>query len=244
MTLDAESVPLQPCGILVRGSFAQLISIEKMGNGVVNGWTICNTSTDFCTTFHVFTLCKRLTIGRFLPWMRLVIFIVYGRDLGKTAILCPRQVCQFRRSWVSHERCMAILVGAMMILSVYLPHSGYDEEDYFATLEAVRNLVDEGKKLGAVDIFIGGDLNIELKLELGDEDLQGLDGIDWYGIYGPECLGGGEDVIIYEKKLWWLQLLRDFDCTVTSTWVDAENLWECHTWRALSLVSERNNLII
>ena len=39
-------------------------------------------------------------------------------------------------------------------------------------------------------------------------------------------------MITYEKKLWWLQLLRDFDCTVTSTWVDAENLGECHTWRA------------
>ena len=58
MTLDVESVSLQP-----RGSFAQLISIEKMGNGVVNGWTIYNTSTDFCTTFYVFMLYKRLTIG-------------------------------------------------------------------------------------------------------------------------------------------------------------------------------------
>ena len=28
------------------------------------------------------------------------------------------------------------------------------------------------------------------------------------------------------------QQLRNFDCTVTSTWVDAENLGECHTWRA------------
>ena len=65
----------------------------------------------------------------------------------------------------------------MMILSVYLPHSGYDEEDYFATLEAV------GKKLGAVDFFIGGDINIELKLEPGDEDLQGLNGIDWWDLW-------------------------------------------------------------
>ena len=52
------------------------------------------------------------------------------------------------------------------------------------------------------------------------------------GGHGPDCLRGGEDVVTYESKLWWLQLLRDFDCTVTSTWVDAENLGECHTWRA------------
>ena len=49
--------------------------------------------------------------------------IVYGRDLGKTAILCPRQVCQFRRSWVNHERCTAILVGGNEDFSVYLPQS-------------------------------------------------------------------------------------------------------------------------
>ena len=159
---------------------------------------------------------------------------MYGRDLvkKKTAILCPRQVSQFRRSWVSHARCTAIFVGAMMILSIYLPHSGHDEEDHIANLEAVRDIMGEGKKLGAVDFFIGGDINIELKLELGDEDLQGLDGTDWYGIFGLECLEGGEDVITYEKKLRWLQLLRDFDCTVTSTFVDDKNLGECHTWRA------------
>ena len=55
--------------------------------------------------------------------------IVYGRDLGTTAILCPRQVCQLRRSWISHERFTAILVGSAMILSVYMPHSGRDEEE-------------------------------------------------------------------------------------------------------------------
>ena len=85
-----------------------------------------------------------------------------------------------------------------MILPVDLPHSGYDEEDYFATLEAARDIMGEGKKLGAVDFLIGGDINIELKLELGDVDLQGLNGFDWYGIYGSGCLGGGEDVM--ERK--------------------------------------------
>ena len=52
------------------------------------------------------------------------------------------------------------------------------------------------------------------------------------GFMGLKCCGGGEDVITYEKKLRWLQLLRDFGFTVTRTWVDAENLGECHTWRA------------
>ena len=33
----------------------------------------------------------------------------------------------------------------MMILSVCLPHSGFDKEDYFAPLEAVRDIMGEGK---------------------------------------------------------------------------------------------------
>ena len=41
------------------------------------------------------------------------------------------------------------------------------------------------EKLGATDFFIGGDINIELKLEPDHEDLQGLAGMDWYGMYGP-----------------------------------------------------------
>ena len=145
---------------------------------------------------------------------------VYGRDLGRTAILCPGQVSHLRRSWISHERVTAILVGSMMILSVYMLHSGCDEEDYIMMIEAVRDIMSEGKSMGTVDYFIGGDLKIELKLETDHEDLQGLDGIDWYGIYGPECRGGDEDVISYEKKLRWLPLLREIGCVVTSTWVE------------------------
>ena len=71
--------------------------------------------------------------------------IVYGRDLGKTAIFCPRQVKHFRRSWISHDRITAILVGSTMIMSVYMPHSGYDEEEYSATLDAVWDILLEGK---------------------------------------------------------------------------------------------------
>ena len=39
-----------------------------------------------------------------------------------------------------------------MLLSVYMPHSGLDEEDYIEALEVVRTTLVEGKKAGAVDI--------------------------------------------------------------------------------------------
>ena len=74
----------------------------------------------------------------------------------------------------------------------------------------------EGRKAGAIDFYIGGDINIEMKLGNAGDDLWGLDSIESYGMYGPECRGGGEDVITYEK-LRWLPLLKEFNCTVTST---------------------------
>ena len=80
-----------------------------------------------------------------------------------------------------------------------MSHSGHDEEDCIATLEAVRNNMNEGRKLGAVVFYIGGGINIELKLEDNGENIRGLDGIDWYGLHGPECRGGWEDVLLTGK---------------------------------------------
>ena len=46
-----------------------------------------------------------------------------------------------------------------MLLSVRMPHSGRDEEDY---IEAVaRTTLTEGKKAGAGDFFIGCDFGLE-----------------------------------------------------------------------------------
>ena len=87
-----------------------------------------------------------------------------------------------------------------MLLSVYVPHSGYDEVDNFGALESVRAALTEGKREGAVDFFVGGDLNIELKLDIADDEHRGLGSIEWYGMYGHECRGGGEDANVYEKN--------------------------------------------
>ena len=43
--------------------------------------------------------------------------------------------------------------------------------------------------MGAVDFFIGGDFNIELKLCLADDEHRGLDSIEWFGMCEPECEG-------------------------------------------------------
>ena len=59
--------------------------------------------------------------------------------------------------------------------------------DSIEALESVRATLTERKRAGAVDFFIGGDLNIEQKLDIADDEHPGLDSIEWYGMYGPEC---------------------------------------------------------
>ena len=114
-------------------------------------------------------------------------YIVHDRDHGKTDILCPRQVSQFRRSWVGHE----ILFASLMILSGYLPHGGY----YVTVLHDIRVIMEEGRALGAQDFFICGDISIELKLDANGQDSECWDSTDWHGLYGPVCRGGSKDEI-------------------------------------------------
>ena len=120
----------------------------------------------------------------------------------------------------------------MMLLSEDIPHSGRDEVDYIEALEVVRATLVEGKRMGAVEFFIGGDLNIELKLCHADDGNGSSDSIEWYGTYGLACEGTADDITAYENKLRWFQLLKDFSCIVTSTWTNNEDSREFHTWRA------------
>ena len=68
------------------------------------------------------------------------------------AILCPRGVHHFRRSWVDNGRCTAILVGTTMLFSVYMPLSGRDEVDYIEALELARATIMEGKRMVEVSL--------------------------------------------------------------------------------------------
>ena len=44
-------------------------------------------------------------------------YIVYGNDQRKTAILCPREVNDFRRLWVDSDGRTAIVVVTVMLRS-------------------------------------------------------------------------------------------------------------------------------
>ena len=64
--------------------------------------------------------------------------------------------------------------------------------------------VDIGGDGGAVDFYIGGDIDIEMRLGNAVEDLQ----TRWYGM---GCMGP------LTKNMRWFLLLKEFNCTVTST---------------------------
>ena len=59
-----------------------------------------------------------------------------------------------------------------------MPQSGRDAEDHIKALETVRATLTEGKKTGATDFIIGGDLNIEFRMDNANEDLVSI---------GTEC---------------------------------------------------------
>ena len=63
--------------------------------------------------------------------------------------------------------------GGIVELSVLMPHSGRDQEDYIEALAVVRNIMTEGKMGGSVDFYIGGEIDIEMKLGNAGEGLPG-----------------------------------------------------------------------
>ena len=132
-------------------------------SGVVSGWTTCdiNTSVHELPCFYALQETDNwTTFAMNVP-----------TDHCRTAILCLLEVDHFRRSRVDNDRCTAILVGSTMLLSVCMPHSGRDEVDYIEALVSLRVTLTERKREGG--FCIGGDLNLELKLDVDDDEHRG-----------------------------------------------------------------------
>ena len=118
-------------------------------------------------------------------------------------------------SLTGHERCTASMIGSMMVLSVYMPHGGFDEEEYITEIALVKIIMDDRNKMGPkISSFAAiSTLSSHWKGE-GGEEYHGLDSLYWYGLSGPECQIGREDVVTYEKTSLFasierLQLLGD-----------------------------------
>ena len=110
--------------------------------------------------------------------------IVYGRDHDRTAILCPREVNHFRRSWADHERCTAIMVGSTMLLSVYMPHSDRDEGGPHRGAGYGEGHPDRRQAMRVPSIsLLAAISDIELRLgNAGEDSFDFLNSIEWYGL--------------------------------------------------------------
>ena len=229
MTRDARKHEHNPRDSLDRGSFARLTPIVKMVTGAVSGWTTCDTSTVFCTTFLVFTLCKRSTIGRHLRWMCL--------GLPCTVVIMGEQ------PFCAHEKSTSFVAHALTMRDA--PPSWWDRRCcslFFCRtvvamrrttsrpLGVLRNIMTEVRKTGT-DFCIGGDINIEITLETLAKTSGGSTVLNGIVFMDPNA-----EVAVrmssLTKNLRWLQLLKEFNCTVTSTWVDNDDRGDYHTWRA------------
>ena len=120
-----------------------------------------------------------------------------------------------------------------MVLSVYTPHGGYNEEAHITELELMRTVM-EARRMKRKDFLTGGDLDIDLKLENEGAGLecQETENLDWSGLFGPECKKVGECLGSYTKELRWLQLLRDFGSVVKCDTQKNFNTWQgLSQWR-------------
>ena len=149
---DVERRALRPRRQHLRGSFCTVNLNREKGD------SCCEWLDDLRHKHHIlhdYTCFSALqeTDNLMTSAMNVAGYIVYGNDLGRTAILCPREVNHFRRSWIDNERCTAIMVGSTMLLSVYI-YICRTVAVMRRTASRLWRRLTEGKKAGAVDFFI------------------------------------------------------------------------------------------
>ena len=96
----------------------------------------------------------------------------------------------------------------------------------------------EGRRAGAKELCIIGDLNVEWWLLCTDED----DISEFNEMHGPLCWQGCERDHGGFKKLLWYGRTKEFNCKVTSTWSDCfagRKKWPSRTHNLLITLSEQ-----
>ena len=106
-----------------------------------------------------------------------------------------------------------------MLLSVCMPHSGHDEEDYINALGEPRTSLFAATLTLSLHWATRTRIYTALTVSTGTGCLH-QNAKKWRG----------RNHLL--EKLRWLQRMKDFDCTVTSTWTNNEGNREFHAWRA------------
>ena len=128
------------------------------------------------------------------------------------SLLVSDKFSTIKRSWVTEERCTAILFGTTMVLSVLAPDSKKSVEMYEEG-SAVK-VPREGRKVGAMNFYIAGDINVELGLMCTNENEED----ELTKLYGPLCWQGYDKGTGGFKKIMWCGIMKESDCKVSSSW--------------------------
>ena len=116
-------------------------------------------------------------------------------------------------------------------MAVYAPDSKKSLETYEECIPSVVQVLQEGRKGGARDLFSTGDFNVEKGLmcsdDHGNEELTKM--------YGPLCSQGYEKDPPFFKKIMWYGIMKEIGCKVYSTWSECgKGRAEAFTHRHLS----------
>ena len=99
-------------------------------------------------------------------------------------------------------------------MAVYAPDSSKSTEMHDAFFSSVLKVLREGRRGGAKDFYITGDLNVELGMMCTDEkDIEELN-----EMYGLLCWQGYDKDPGGFKKLMCYGIMKVFNCKATSTW--------------------------
>ena len=126
-----------------------------------------------------------------MPNLELLGGVCYGRKFGLATLVVSDQFFRKRRSWRFEERCTAVLFGAVLVMAVHAPDCKKHLDVFETFIVNVTKITRAGRRAGAKDFYITGDLNVELGILCTDEDDIG----DLNEMYGP-CVGKGVRTIM------------------------------------------------
>jgi exonuclease III len=86
---------------------------------------------------------------------------LYGRPFGGVAIFAHVRIAKACRQVFSSERCIAITVGNLLVVNVYMPCSGtQDREQLYDSI--INDVIGVRCQFSGLECLVGGDFNVDL----------------------------------------------------------------------------------
>ena len=86
-----------------------------------------------------------------------------GSKFGLATLLVSDHFCTIEGSWEFEERCAAVLFQTTLVMAVCAPDCKKDLDMYEAFVSSVTEVLEEGRRGGARELCIAGDLNVDFE---------------------------------------------------------------------------------